>query len=323
MLLLDRIGAAAVTPRGPELRRPLPPDREIHRCANPIYATASTPIARQPASRSLKKSIFRWRSVLCPAILIPAKLFATMTESDLNQIGLHEATHREARRLHPVPSAHVEALFALHPVVRWITRQLDLEREIACDDAVARPPKPHVPTPIARPAWCKPAEVSARPSPPRMLLIAALPSRRVELPLKNGRALQVSLLKGRCALDSIALIAAASLLAKTPLLVAFSPPRVLAQSTPPATAPFVEQRNAGTKEDRARGELYLQIGQMHRSKGDYPAAINAMEQAAALLPDDRGVMSPPALRCAGQLPEALRNYEQRHRSRSEQRPGAE
>ena len=30
----------------------------------------------------------------------------------------------------------IEALFPWHPVVRWITRQMDLEREVACDDFV-------------------------------------------------------------------------------------------------------------------------------------------------------------------------------------------
>src|SRR5262249_17375089 len=30
----------------------------------------------------------------------------------------------------------LEAVFALHPVLRWTARQVDLEREIACDDLV-------------------------------------------------------------------------------------------------------------------------------------------------------------------------------------------
>ena len=32
----------------------------------------------------------------------------------------------------------LEALFALHPMVRWIARRIDLEREIACDDSCWR-----------------------------------------------------------------------------------------------------------------------------------------------------------------------------------------
>ncbi len=73
------------------------------------------------------------------AILIPAKLFATLTESDLDQIVRHEATHLARRDDYTLFLQRiVEAIFAPHAVVRWITRQLDLEREIACDDAVAR-----------------------------------------------------------------------------------------------------------------------------------------------------------------------------------------
>src|SRR6202020_2698994 len=94
---------------------------------------------------------------------------------------------------------------------------------------------------------------------------------------------------GTFALIAIALIGAASLLAKTPLLFAFSTPRppilfdppmlpkpapqqLLAQTTPPppsddAIATFnrliLDAPNARTK-----GDLYLKLGEAYRSKGD-------------------------------------------------------
>lgn len=72
-----------------------------------------------------------------PCILIPATLSEQLTEAELDQIILHEAAHlgrRDDYRL--LVQRIVEALFVFHPLVRWITRRIDLEREIACDDFV-------------------------------------------------------------------------------------------------------------------------------------------------------------------------------------------
>ena len=72
-----------------------------------------------------------------PSILIPARLLDELEEAELDQIGLHEAAHLARRDDYALLFQRViEALFALHPVVRWIARQIDLEREIACDDLV-------------------------------------------------------------------------------------------------------------------------------------------------------------------------------------------
>ncbi|MEO7145816.1 MAG: M56 family metallopeptidase, partial [Bryobacteraceae bacterium] len=72
-----------------------------------------------------------------PAIVIPAALRARLSEAELRQIILHEAAHLAryddwsnlAQKL-------IQAVFWLHPVVYWIGRRLNLEREIACDDRV-------------------------------------------------------------------------------------------------------------------------------------------------------------------------------------------
>jgi VWFA-related protein len=72
-----------------------------------------------------------------PAILIPERLIAELRDAELFQIGLHEAAHLVRRDDYALLVQRiVEALFAFHPVVWWITRQIDLEREIACDDVV-------------------------------------------------------------------------------------------------------------------------------------------------------------------------------------------
>ncbi len=72
-----------------------------------------------------------------PTILIPSHLFEQMSTGDLEQIVRHEAAHLARRDdCALLIQRVVEAVFAMHPVVRLVTRQIDLEREIACDDMV-------------------------------------------------------------------------------------------------------------------------------------------------------------------------------------------
>jgi TonB family protein len=70
-------------------------------------------------------------------VLIPTRLLSALNDAELEQICLHEAAH--VARYDDwalLLQRTVEALFVFHPVVRWIARQIDLEREIACDDFV-------------------------------------------------------------------------------------------------------------------------------------------------------------------------------------------
>jgi polysaccharide export outer membrane protein len=163
---------------------------------------------------------------LRPTILIPTRLFHGMTGGDLEQIGLHEATHLARRDdcllfLQRV----IEALFALHPVVRWLTRQIDLEREIACDDVVARStenPRSYADCLTRMLALCggvrtSLAAASAADSRSHF-------SRRVEFLLGERRRTETGILRGRCAMIAIALVAAVGVLVRTPLLVAFEVP---------------------------------------------------------------------------------------------------
>ena len=75
---------------------------------------------------------------LCrPAILIPDRLFKEMTDDELTHIALHEAAHlARCDDYALVAQRVVEAVLPFHPAVRWIVRQIDLERETACDDSV-------------------------------------------------------------------------------------------------------------------------------------------------------------------------------------------
>lgn len=268
---------------------------------------------------------------LRPTVLLPESLLTRMNADDLEQIARHEAAHL-ARRDDCALFAQriIEALFALHPVVRWLTRQIDLEREIACDDIVvgstehARSYAACLTRAVVLCGGIRTSLAAANVADSRSHL-----SRRVELLVDKGRSRSVGLLKRRFALIVVALICTAGLLAKAPLLVAFAVPHAvnsapspqapqhpfIAQAQPPALPEpknlpptFGQQLRVALEQmkqrqfdeaiatfrslipeapdDHSRGGLWVNIGEAYRYKDDLTAAIQAMEQAVALLPDD-------------------------------------
>jgi beta-lactamase regulating signal transducer with metallopeptidase domain len=72
-----------------------------------------------------------------PVILVPQALISKLSDEELDQIVIHEHAHLarydDWGRL---VQALLEALLDLHPAVCYIARQIDLEREAACDDHV-------------------------------------------------------------------------------------------------------------------------------------------------------------------------------------------
>jgi len=72
-----------------------------------------------------------------PAVVIPRWLLQELSPSELQQILLHELAHLQrwddwtnlAQKI-------LKALLFFHPAAWWIEKQLSLEREMACDDAV-------------------------------------------------------------------------------------------------------------------------------------------------------------------------------------------
>jgi beta-lactamase regulating signal transducer with metallopeptidase domain len=166
-------------------------------------------------------------SILIPARIMDALESGGISDDALDQIGLHEAAHLARYDDYGLLLERViEALFALHPVVRWITRQIDLEREIACDDFVVQA--------TLRPrsyAGCLANMVElcgvVRPA------LGAAPvaddlshlTRRVELLLDTTRRTGTRLLKARLTLVISIVVALACLAGKT-RLVAFAKPVV-------------------------------------------------------------------------------------------------
>lgn len=161
-----------------------------------------------------------------PTILIPTKLFNQLSPEDLEQIARHEAAHLVryddcALLLQRI----IEALFALHPVVRYLTRQLDLEREVACDDVVAgsdeqaRTYADCLTRTVALCGGVRNSLATANVADSRSHL-----SRRVDLLLNGTRDRHTTLLSAPFGVIAITLICLAGLLAKTPQLLAFAIP---------------------------------------------------------------------------------------------------
>ena len=191
------------------------PARDLERW--PVRALISPDIASPMAA-----GLFR------PAILIPERLLAELDSDELEQIRLHETAHLTRRDdIALLIQRTIEALFALHPVVRWITRRIDLEREIACDDFVVEQ------TGQARPyASCLTRVVEIAGGMRSAKIGAAVASaateershlaRRIEMLLDKTRHKGTRLLKIRLLLMAVALMALAVIAARTPGLIAFA-----------------------------------------------------------------------------------------------------
>jgi len=74
---------------------------------------------------------------LHPAVIVPENLPQQLTVEEMNCVLLHEAAHlaRFDDWVNMI-ACFLDAALALHPVTWWILRQIEREREIACDDWV-------------------------------------------------------------------------------------------------------------------------------------------------------------------------------------------
>jgi beta-lactamase regulating signal transducer with metallopeptidase domain len=179
----------------------------------PVRALISSEIASPMAA-----GLFR------PAILIPERLLAELDAAELDQIRVHETAHLLRRDdVALLLQRIIEAFFALHPVVRWITRRIDLEREIACDDFVVEQ------TGQARPyASCLTRVVEIAGGMRSSIVASAATeershlARRIEMLLDKTRHKGTRLLKTRLIIVVAALMALACIAVRTPGVIAFA-----------------------------------------------------------------------------------------------------
>ena len=70
-----------------------------------------------------------------PSIVVAPSVLDALDDSELDQIVVHEWAHVQRRDdLARLVQRVIVALAGLHPAIWWIDRQLNLERETACDD---------------------------------------------------------------------------------------------------------------------------------------------------------------------------------------------
>lgn len=94
------------------------------------------PVVVQWSDRVQSPSAFGWWR---PIILLPLSLASGLSAQQWELILLHEMAHlRRHDYLINLMQTGIETLLFYHPVTWWISRQIRIEREHACDDAAAR-----------------------------------------------------------------------------------------------------------------------------------------------------------------------------------------
>jgi len=172
-------------------------------------------------------------------ILIPAKLLGQVSESELEQIIQHETAHLTRRDdVTLLLQRILEALFPWHPALRFATRQMSFEREVACDDFVIA----SAPTRLYAQCLTHLAELAHSSGP--LAANAAAQSRshlvrRIDMLLDRTRHTGTRLLPMHFAAAGILLACAGWMAAQSPILIALAapPPRgtlhLLTPSPPP------------------------------------------------------------------------------------------
>jgi beta-lactamase regulating signal transducer with metallopeptidase domain len=113
-----------------------PPSREQQANFDAWMMTCSI---RRPARLLISRGVSMPVAVgfQLPAVVLPETLLAGMTAAELDHVLLHELAHIARRDDWTNLLARIAgATLALHPVAAWVLRQIDRERELACDDWV-------------------------------------------------------------------------------------------------------------------------------------------------------------------------------------------
>jgi beta-lactamase regulating signal transducer with metallopeptidase domain len=159
-----------------------------------------------------------------PAVVLPASLLGGLTAAELDHVLLHELAHIARRDDWTNLLARIAgSVLALHPVAAWVLRQIDRERELACDDWVVAA------TGAARPYAASLARLFELCTSRRGVLLASgiadggsQLGNRIALLLRRGREFspQTSALRvSACAAVMLILMIAAS---RTPAWIAFA-----------------------------------------------------------------------------------------------------
>jgi uncharacterized protein (TIGR03435 family) len=189
-----------------------------------------------------------------PAVILPDSLPSDLEQAELHHVLLHESAHLArfddwtnlAERI-------LTGALALHPVALWILRQIEREREIACDEwVVARTGQAHA-------YAASLAKMYERRWAQKQILATGIfgrdsgAVRRIELLVKRGREFSSRVSISRIAWSCAAILALAAVTSRAPYLVAFAQqtqrPSFEVASIKPGD-PNERQRGIGNKGDQ-------------------------------------------------------------------------
>lgn len=198
--------------------------------ARAIASPAALPITRRKARLLMSSDVSSPMAVgfLKPAVILPESLPVELESSEFDDVVLHEAAHlARFDDWANLAARMLGAALALHPVALWILRQIEREREIACDDwVVTRTGKARAYAESLAHMY----ELRWLGRDPRRedVLAAGIfgnsfrTARRVELLIRGGRDFSARVSVGRVALSAVALMVLAAASSHTPRLVAFA-----------------------------------------------------------------------------------------------------
>jgi beta-lactamase regulating signal transducer with metallopeptidase domain len=171
-----------------------------------------------------------------PAVLLPESLLPEFGGAELDHVLLHELAHMARRDDWTNLAARLaSALFAFHPVALWIVRQIDREREMACDDWVVSmtgEARPYATSLTRLFELCRARN--------RDMLATGMATRgsnlgeRIEMLLRARRQFLAKVSAPKIAFACLALVAAGIAFSQTPRLLGIAQDR----HSPPVTVAF-------------------------------------------------------------------------------------
>jgi beta-lactamase regulating signal transducer with metallopeptidase domain len=205
--------------------------------------------------------------LLSPAIVLPRWLLDELSTTELQQILLHELAHlRRWDDWSNLLQKIVKALFFFHPAVWWMERQISLEREMACDEAVlAQTGNPRAYAQclvrLAEKSFFRRSVMLAQAAVSRI----GQTSRRVARILGAGRPSDTGMRKLVTPSFAAALIACLGLLARAPKLIAFedNPDAAKFLQAHAAPTPVVQASLASAANVPAKSLAKISSGSLH------------------------------------------------------------
>jgi beta-lactamase regulating signal transducer with metallopeptidase domain len=174
-------------------------------------------------------------------ILMPDHLLASFDHADIDRFSLHEMAHLQRRDDWTCAFERIAcAVLFFNPAVRWIARQLDLEREVACDDWVVSQTREVRPYAVGLTKMAQATPWPHRPVPaPAIFASRKSISIRIERLLNKHRDVRPTIASGPAAACAVAIfVVSIALLPVAPVIgnvVAPAAP-VVAQAPHPARA---------------------------------------------------------------------------------------